>query len=381
MRVAMIVSNAVDPDPRVEKEAAALAAAGHEVTIVAWDRAGRATEREDRSGFTIRRIGPRARYGGGLRSVLRFKGFWRSAAASVVSLSPDVVHAHDTDTIVPGLRAVRALRGRGGSPQLVVDFHELYRVSRMIPQRGVTGVLARSAVDALERRAIASAALVIVANEGVLPHYRSMGAGDRLLFVPNVPDADLFRPMACDTDDRPFTVTFIGQKRYPRTLQALADAIQPHPDMMANLIGGGPDTAAVDMIARERERVVSSGPVPYEAIPAFYACTDVVHAAYDAVIGNARVCTPGKVFEAMACAKPVLVSAGTWIGGWVQERGVGLAVQGDDPASVSEALVWLRDHPEERRAFGERGRELVESGLNWQATAALLCARYPGLAG
>jgi len=44
---------------------------------------------------------------------------------------------------------------------------------------------------------------------------------------------------------------------------------------------------------------------------------------------------------------------------------------------VGEALAWLRDHPEERHAMGARGRELVESGLNWRSTAAMLVEKYP----
>jgi hypothetical protein len=37
-RVAMLVSNRYDPDPRVQKEAASLVAAGHEVDVYAFDR-------------------------------------------------------------------------------------------------------------------------------------------------------------------------------------------------------------------------------------------------------------------------------------------------------------------------------------------------------
>jgi len=250
------------------------------VFIVAWDRSGTASERENRDGFVIHRVGPRAEYGGGLRSIRRFAGFWREAAAHVLTLGPDVIHSHDTDAIVPGLRALRALRGRRANPAFVVDFHELYRASRMMPQGILTGVLARVAVDTLERQAIEEAALVIVANEGVLPHYRAAGADERLLFVPNTPDADLFRPLACDTDEHKFTVTFIGRKRYPRTLKVLADAIQPYPDMEARLIGGGPDAAAVEEIAAGHERVVASGPVPYEAIPAYYCVCRRCDAVY-----------------------------------------------------------------------------------------------------
>lgn len=377
----MMVSNAVAPDPRVEKEAQALGKAGHEVTVLAWDRAGEAPRQERREGFVIERLGPPAVHGGGLRSLPRYREFWRAASSRAVDLEADVVHSHDTDTIVPGLRALDEMERRGGRPHFVVDFHELYRSSRMVPQHGLLGMAARGAVDELERRAVRRASIVIVANEGVLPIYAAMGAGDRLLFVPNTPDATIFRPLPCKATERPFTVVFIGRKRYARTLVALADAIQPFPDMAVKLIGGGPDAVIVDRLAVDHPRVTAFGPVAYESIPEHYACADVVYAAYDPEVGNARVCTPGKVFEAMACGKPVLVSAGTWVGDWVERRGVGLAVQADDPEEIGRALMQLRDDPEERVAMGRRGRALVESEFDWDLTASLLQQAYASLDG
>ena len=45
-RVAMIVSNSCNPDPRVEKEAISLASEGYEVTIHAFDRLEDSVENE-----------------------------------------------------------------------------------------------------------------------------------------------------------------------------------------------------------------------------------------------------------------------------------------------------------------------------------------------
>jgi glycosyltransferase involved in cell wall biosynthesis len=305
-----------------------------------------------------------------------FRAFWELASRRAADLGADAIHCHDTDAIPAGLSARRRLRGQGVAPALVVDFHELYRASRMVPQRGILGSIARALVDSIERRAIREASLVIVANEGVVDHYLGMGAGDKALFVPNAPDHAIFRPIACERPEHPFTITFIGRKRYARTLEALALAIQPYPDMTAELIGDGPDAARVDALSQAHERVTVGGPVPYESIPERYACTDVVHAAYDSVVGNARVCTPGKVLEAMACAKPVLVSEGTWVGDWVRRNGVGVAVDAADANKVGEALAALRDDPAARVRMGETGRSIVESSLNWERAAAELVSAY-----
>ena len=90
-RVAMLVSNGHAPDPRVEKEADALADAGHDVTVYAFDRhrehralehAGPVrVERVSPPGALPRKLEPAFRYSlrNGLRSPV---SCWRSSVTS-----------------------------------------------------------------------------------------------------------------------------------------------------------------------------------------------------------------------------------------------------------------------------------------------------------
>ncbi len=56
LRVAMLLSNAFRPDPRVLKEAQTLAQAGYDVTVVAWDREGKFPPEERVGGLGVRRV-------------------------------------------------------------------------------------------------------------------------------------------------------------------------------------------------------------------------------------------------------------------------------------------------------------------------------------
>jgi glycosyltransferase involved in cell wall biosynthesis len=376
MRIAMVLSNPCAPDPRVEKEAAALVAAGHEVVIHAWDRTGGLPAVEHGSAFTIDRTGPRARFGGGLASIPRFLEFWRVATQRIIEAAPDVVHCHDTDTIVVGLRVLRALP----RTRLVVDFHEMYRLSPMVPQRGPASLPARAMVDRLERAAVRRASAVIVASPGTAEHYASMGALSRLAVVMNVPEADLFTPDRPPAGDGSFAVCFVGRIRYKRTLVALMDAVARVPGTRATIAGDGPQAKAIGEAARGRPGVAVMGRVPYDTIPKMYSASDVVFAGYDAVVGNVVMSTPGKLFEAMACARAVIVSAGTWAGDFVERERVGIAVDCADPEAIAAVLRHLRDQPGETRAMGERGRALVEGEYNWGAASKVLTDTYARLA-
>jgi len=373
-RIVMIEGARVDTDPRVRREAEALSAAGYEVVVLAWDRSGTDPATEQRDGWRVESFGPAAGHGGGIRSVPGYRAFWRTAGARAAQLDPAAIHCHDLDTVPAGLSALRAL---GDRPKLVLDFWELYRESRALPQAGVVGKVARAAARWLERRSIPRSDLLVTVVEGQVDYYRSLGARN-VIVVENAPLLGDYRPTQ-RRDSSELVVCFIGQKRYAPALLSLMEAIQPYPQMHALLVGGGPAEAEIAEAATRYERVTASGRVEKSAIPELYAGSDVVFACYDTALLNWRTAFPVKVQEGMACGLPVIVSKGTWIAEYVAEHGLGLAVDDKDPADVARALVALAEDREAARAMGARGRALVESGLNWDAAVGRLVSAYDRL--
>jgi glycosyltransferase involved in cell wall biosynthesis len=371
--VVMLVTNDAASDPRVNKEARALSEAGYSVTVLAWDRSGEASRTEQREGVTYERLGPRAPYGGGLRSFGFFRRYWRTASDRIAELQPDVVHCHDLDTAPAGLRVLR-LRNTC-RPRLVLDMHELYRDSGMVPQRGVIGKVARAIVRFVERRAFGAASCILVANPGTIDYYASLGFADKVVLVENAPDANLFSPHE-RAEDEPFTVGYFGQKRYPEALNMLMDVVQTDTGLNAILAGGGTAAEAIARRAATMERVVATGRFAYEELPGLYRRCDVVYAVYDVLLGNVRTLFPVKVMEAMACGLPVIVAAGTWIAEYVTANRLGFAVPANDPTALAGALHQLSQDRALRRAMGEHGRRIVEGGLNWQGSVSKLIGAY-----
>ncbi len=371
LNIVMVVTNDAVSDPRVTKEARALVGGGNRVTVLAWDRTGEACGQEERDGVTYERLGPRAPYGSGWRALPRFMEFWRLATRRALELAADVVHCHDLDTAVVGLRFLQ------GRPQahMVLDHHELYRHTKMVPQRGIVGVVARFLVDALDRRAVRSASVVVVANPGNVERYERMAPG-KVVSVENAPDVDLFVPQEKHSDSGTFKVCFIGQKRYMGSLQCLIDVVARHPEMSALIAGGGVCADEVERAAADISNVQTMGRVSYEEIPGLYAGCDVVYAMYDSRVGNIRTAFPVKAFEGMAYGIPVLVDAGTWIADFVEAERIGLAVRSLDERAIESALCRLAENPAQARAMGERGRKIIMERLNWQAAAFKLLAAY-----
>ncbi len=375
-RVVMLLANAMVSDPRVEKEAIALHAAGWDVVVLAWDRTGDAPSSQRHESYRIERIGPRAAYGAGLKSLPAFASFWRAVATRASELNPDVVHCHDLDTARAGIKIAR----ESSSVTLVMDFHELYRESNMVPQKGLPGLAAKSVVRVVERQALSAADAVLVANPGTIDYYKRLGVRGQLVVVENAPDHTMFRPRpAARTADETLTVGYAGQKRYAGGLLTLVDAVRDQKGIMAVLAGGGTEAQRVAQACQGIRNIEVSGRFSYDELPGLYHRFDVVYAVYEAPIGNVRTLFPVKVMEAMACALPVIVSAGTWIGEYVERHGIGLTVEPGDVALLRDALEHLRACPMEAAAMGCRGRMIVEESLNWEQAAARLVRTYGSL--
>ena len=83
--VAMVVTNACDPDPRVMNSARWLFEAGHNVTIHAYDRQHTSKPESFMEGVTIKRYRlPKSPYGGTIKTVLGIRKFQKTVLSNLL---------------------------------------------------------------------------------------------------------------------------------------------------------------------------------------------------------------------------------------------------------------------------------------------------------
>lgn len=105
----MLLANGLQPDPRVDREARALAEHGYRVSIICWDRRAEFPDRETQHGFEIVRVqNVRSGYAVGWRQLFYLPRFWREATRLALELHPDVIHCHDLDTLYAGRQEERS---------------------------------------------------------------------------------------------------------------------------------------------------------------------------------------------------------------------------------------------------------------------------------
>jgi glycosyltransferase involved in cell wall biosynthesis len=126
------------------------------------------------------------------------------------------------------------------------------------------------------------------------------------------------------------------------------------------------------------------GVMPRHQLHAVWSAADVGLALHPTRSANHNtrwmVGASNKPFDYMANGLALLVSD---VDEWRQTfvaTGYGIASDPDDPASLTNALHWLVEHPAETRAMGERGRQQIATRWNYETEFAPVMAQLDGLA-
>jgi glycosyltransferase involved in cell wall biosynthesis len=377
----MLLSNGFRPDPRVAREAAGLAQAGHQVTVICWDREVKFPAEQELDGYQVERVHsvPTA-YGAGPRQLFYTPRFWRAAAKRVGALQPDVIHCHDLDTLPLGWW----LKGRSGA-RLVYDAHEDYPalMSLYLPAPMVGGL------SWLERRLLGRVDYAITAStvfadklraRGVEP-VTTIGNYQPLALFDAVSEAEVAaarRRLGLALND--LVVVYIGGFSRNRQLLPLVQAARRLPDVQVLLWGDGHLRTAVEAAAAHTANVHYLGWLPSGQVPLHTRLADVVYycllSDYPGAIYNA----PNTLSNAMAAGRPVIANDVGDLGRIVRQTGCGVLLPQVTPQAIREAVETLRDDAV-RRQLGEAGRAAAESEYNWAAAERKLCQVYAQLAG
>jgi alpha-maltose-1-phosphate synthase len=115
------------------------------------------------------------------------------------------------------------------------------------------------------------------------------------------------------------------------------------------------------------------GPVGYEEVPAYINACDIMVAPYNPEADPLRkaygIGSPLKLFEYMACEKPII---STKVDPIQQIPSVGeatLLVDPGEPEKLAKSIVELSEDEGARDRMGLAGRRLVESGFSWEPLA------------
>jgi glycosyltransferase involved in cell wall biosynthesis len=337
----------------VLREAGALADAGHDVVIVHLPSED---DGEVSGGFRLRSAMPPE----WTRRLPRT--LWRMIALGWIARRaraerPDVVHANDIATLIPGYVAARL-----SGAKLVYDTHE-YAVG--VPYRkAVWAWLAAT----IERLLIRRCDAVITVSDGIAERLQQRYRLERKpTVVRNVPDLpppgeapDLREQMGVGSAPLVLHQGAVAEGRGGGNLVRAVASIDS-----AHLLFLGAAGAFADGLRELGRGAGLDGrlhfypPVPLSDLLSYTSQADVGVSLLEDTCENHRLALPNKLFEYLAADLPVVVSDLPEMRRLVTERGVGWVTDPGDPADIARVLA---------EALAERDDDALHERISAAAT-------------
>lgn len=363
MRVVHATTAHSADDVRIfHKQCRSLAAAGHEVVLIAR---GSIDDTVD----GVRRLpigefsGRRARMLAGPRRIHR----------RLRDLQPDVIHVHDPELVPLAFYLRLTTRMR-----VVIDVHEDLRL-QVRSKPWIPAVLRIPAVllaVLLDVMIAAAAHRVVAATQSIARRYPAA----RTVVVHNYPlSEELAAVESRPWHERTPELLFVGGLSEIRGAGPLFDALLAPPLADIRLLIVGKVDAAVEArLCRHpaRDRIEVTGWLDRAALPELIARRGQVGIVPFLPVPNHTEALPNKLFEYMAWGLPVVASDFPLWREIVETAGSGLLVDPTDPIALATAVRHILADPTLASAMAGRGRAAIRDRYVWTTQAAVLIAMY-----
>jgi len=391
-QIVMLVISDVARDPRVQREARALADAGFTVKIL-YPRPSSVAPPAEAPDW-----GPRV-------TALALPGYFAYYIArwpyvlgfnllrAALRESPLAFHAHDLDTAVIALAAA----GRTGA-YAVCDFHEWYSENvtyDSFQDRYVSHPRFKKTIYRfVERTVLRRASAVITVCDSIANDLARMVTPPRdVAVVRNVPSGDEEGCCAgacvplrqqIRAEDQ-FLVLYQGGVGPSRLLEPVIEALKYAPSAHLVIRGPGLDRYQAHYVEVARkagvaDRLTCLPPVPARAVVEAARTADAGLYTVPNLCKNIAYALPNKVFEYLAAGLPLLVADYPEVRRLVERYPVGLLFDPYSPMSIAAAINRLAREPELRRSFADGTRRALtdmKADVEWRKIVEIYRALQP----
>lgn len=380
MKVGIIWKNDYPWDVRVEKIAQALRSDGHDVYILSANSRGRKRS-ESLDGIEIRRLpATPSRWLNALVSIpFYLNPFWIHLGHRVVGRERiDLLIVRDLPLILVGLWLKRRFR-----IPLVLDMAEdyaaMYRETLDLGgwRAWVNLILKNPMLMALvERRTLRHVDhTFVVVEESAKRLQEQHGLPEaRISVVSNTPRLENFGPITLSPKRRPgssLQLVYAGLVQEARGLEVLVEALRllrsRGLQVSCRIVGDGP------YLPRLTHLVSAKGVQAAITFIGWVAHAEVARHVDESDIGviphpkndHTDTTVPNKLFDYMACGKPVLVSNAAPLERIVNSEHCGLAFTAGSAQSLADAVETMDADPAAFEAMGRNGASAIRRRFHW----------------
>jgi glycosyltransferase involved in cell wall biosynthesis len=119
-----------------------------------------------------------------------------------------------------------------------------------------------------------------------------------------------------------------------------------------------------------RDKIIFTGFVPYESVPKYINSFEVCVAPFSGIERNVKYSFSAiKLYEYMACGKPIVTTNVVGIKEEIRELGLGKVVKADDLKGLTYCIIELMSDSKLQSDIGKRARVWVTKEHSWEKVA------------
>lgn len=205
----------------------------------------------------------------------------------------------------------------------------------------------------------------------------------KLFVISNGANIKLFRPFTdledvnklrrmYDVSENDNIVMFVGNLAYWQGVEYLVQSapyvLKTMPNTIFIIVGDGETKNELEIIAKKNgiyDKFIFIGNVTYEKVPLFMNMADVC-VVPKKLLGFGY--SPLKLYEYMACGKPV-IATNTMGFEILKQHEAGILIDPSNSSEFSEGIISLLQNEQLRAQMGINGRKIVVNEYSWEITS------------
>jgi glycosyltransferase involved in cell wall biosynthesis len=272
-----------------------------------------------------------------------------------------------------------------------VIFGKIFRIPTIVEVNGIMidemkmlgsfSPLTINLAQFIESFTLRNAACIVSVTEGIKKYlnenYRI--SYDRVVTISNGVNTDLFKPIECSKEilnlNPKFSyVCFVGNLAPWQGIEYLIKAapaiLNRFPECRFLIVGDGVMKNELLELSRELgvdDSFIFTGTVSHDRVPMYINASDICAAPF-ILARNAKIgLSPLKLYEYMACGKPVVASNISGVSELLETSKGGISVLPENPDALAEAILKLLENPDLRNKLGNNA--LSTKNNSWCSVA------------
>lgn len=237
--------------------------------------------------------------------------------------------------------------------------------------------------------------VVVTTNLKNIIHNELNISEKNITIIPNGANVKLFSPaqkkvsceivnLSCDFNYICFIGNLASYQGIENLILAAPLILRTHPDTRFLIIGDGAMKNEWMQKAHDvgvYDKFIFTGSVPIEQVPLYINASDICVAPFRIARNSKIGLSPLKIYEYLACGKPVVSSRIPNLE-FIEEQHAGILVEPEKPEELAKAMIKLLEDNGLREEMGKNGRDIVIKYYSWEANArkvAEVCENVIGI--